>query len=47
MSVDLKGLLGKLNATVRNALEAGAGLCVSRTHYDIEVEVPDVPGGEG
>ena len=38
MSVDLKGLLGKLNATVRNALESGAGLCVSRTHYDIEVE---------
>jgi type VI secretion system protein VasG len=38
MSVDLKGLLSKLNATVRNALESGAGLCVSRTHYDIEVE---------
>jgi type VI secretion system protein VasG len=27
-----------LNDTTRNALEAAAGLCVSRTHYDVEVE---------
>ncbi len=38
MSVNLKSLIGKLNATTRNALEAAAGLCLSRTHYDIEIE---------
>ncbi|HTQ57947.1 MAG TPA: type VI secretion system ATPase TssH [Bryobacteraceae bacterium] len=38
MSVNLKSLIGKLNDTTRNALEAAAGLCVSRTHYDTEVE---------
>ncbi len=38
MSVNLKSLIGKLNDPTRNALEAGAGLCVSRTNYDIEVE---------
>ena len=38
MSVNLKSLIGKLNDTTRNALEAAAGLCVSRTHYDIEIE---------
>jgi type VI secretion system protein VasG len=27
-----------LNDTTRNAMEAAAGLCVSRTHYDVEVE---------
>src|SRR5580693_7891960 len=38
MSVNLKGLIGKLNDTTRGALEAAAGLCLSRTHYDVEVE---------
>jgi type VI secretion system protein VasG len=38
MSVNLKSLIGKLNATMRGALEGAAGLCLSRTHYDIEVE---------
>ena len=38
MAVNLKSLIGKLNDSARNALEAAAGLCVSRTHYDIEVE---------
>ena len=38
MNVNLKSLIGKLNDTTRNALEAAAGLCVSRTHYDIEIE---------
>jgi ATP-dependent Clp protease ATP-binding subunit ClpA len=27
-----------LNSTTRNALEAAAGLCLSRTHYDVEIE---------
>jgi type VI secretion system protein VasG len=38
MSTNLKALIGKLNDTTRRALEAAAGLCVSRTHYDIEIE---------
>jgi type VI secretion system protein VasG len=38
MGVNLKSLIGKLNDTTRNALEAAAGLCLSRTHYDVEVE---------
>ena len=38
MSVSLKSLIGKLNDTTRGALEAAAGLCLSRTNYDIEIE---------
>jgi type VI secretion system protein VasG len=38
MSTNLKALIGKLNDTTRNALEAAAGFCLSRTHYDIEIE---------
>jgi len=38
MSTNLKGLIEKLNDTTRRALEAAAGLCVARTHYDIEIE---------
>jgi type VI secretion system protein VasG len=38
MTVNLRGLIGKLNAQTRNALEAAAGLCLSRTHYDVEIE---------
>jgi type VI secretion system protein VasG len=38
MGTNLKSLIGKLNDTTRSALEASAGLCLSRTHYDIEVE---------
>jgi type VI secretion system protein VasG len=38
MAVNLRSLIGKLNDTTRNALEAAAGLCLSRTHYDVEVE---------
>ncbi len=38
MSINLKAVIGKLNETTRRALEAAAGLCVSRTHYDIEIE---------
>ena len=36
--MNLKALIGKLNDPTRSALEAAAGLCLSRTHYDIEVE---------
>ena len=38
MGVNLKSLIGKLNDPARAALEAAAGLCLSRTHYDIEIE---------
>ena len=38
MSLNLKSLISKLNDATRSALEAAAGLCVSRTHYDIEIE---------
>jgi type VI secretion system protein VasG len=38
MSLNLRSLIGKLNDTARGALEAAAGLCLSRTHYDVEIE---------
>src|SRR5438874_2214714 len=38
MSINLKSLIGRLNDTTRGTLEAAAGLCLSRTHYDIEPE---------
>ncbi|MGB9487605.1 MAG: type VI secretion system ATPase TssH [Terriglobia bacterium] len=38
MALNLKSLIAKLNELTRNALESAAGLCLSRTHYDIEVE---------
>ncbi|MGB0007704.1 MAG: AAA family ATPase, partial [Candidatus Sulfotelmatobacter sp.] len=36
--MNLKSLIGKLNDSTRGAMEAAAGLCLARTHYDIEVE---------
>jgi type VI secretion system protein VasG len=38
MGLNLKALIGKLNDQSRATLEGAAGLCLSRTHYDIEVE---------
>ena len=38
MNVDPRALVGRLNHDTRNALEGAAGLCVSRTHYDVEIE---------
>src|ERR1039457_552591 len=38
MNVNLKSLIEKLTPSARNTLEAAAGLCVTRTHYDVEVE---------
>jgi type VI secretion system protein VasG len=38
MSVNLKALIGRLNPETRNALESSAGLCLSRTNYDVEIE---------
>ena len=38
MNLNLKSLIGKLNDTGRSALEAAAGLCLTRTHYDVDIE---------
>src|SRR5208283_1735487 len=35
---NLKTLIGKLNATCRGALESAAGLCMSHTHYEVDLE---------
>ena len=36
--IPAKSLIGKLNPTCRRALEAAAGLCLSRTHFHVEIE---------
>ena len=36
--VSLKSLIGRLNDTCRRSLEGAAGLCLSRTNYNVEVE---------
>ena len=38
MGVNVRSLIGKLNDPTRSALEAAAGFCLSRTHYDVEIE---------
>src|SRR5436305_14661466 len=37
-TIDLKSLVGRLNEPCRRALEAAAGLTLSRTHYNVEIE---------
>jgi type VI secretion system protein VasG len=38
MSVELGPLIKKLNGTARNALVEAGSLCLSRTHYSVEIE---------
>ncbi len=38
INIDLKSLVGRLNEPCRVALEGAAGICVSRTHYNVEIE---------
>jgi type VI secretion system protein VasG len=38
ITVDIKSLLGRLNPYCTRSLEAAAGQCVSRTHYEVTVE---------
>jgi len=38
MHVDTKALVNKLNSTCKRALESAAALCVSKTHYNVELE---------
>ncbi len=37
-SIDLKSLVGRLNDTCRRALEGAAGMTMSRSHYNVEIE---------
>ncbi len=37
-SVNLKALVAKLNDPCRRSLEGAAGLCLSRTNYNVEIE---------
>ncbi|MGH7155794.1 MAG: Clp protease N-terminal domain-containing protein, partial [Acetobacteraceae bacterium] len=50
-AVDLKQLVARLNDPCRRALEAAAGLTLSRTHYNVEIEhwlltLADRPDGD-
>ncbi len=38
VQVNLKQLIGKLNDTSHRCLEGAAGLCLSRTNYNVEIE---------
>ncbi|MEW5766826.1 MAG: type VI secretion system ATPase TssH [bacterium] len=38
VNVDIKSLLRRLNGFCTRSLEAAAGLCVSRTHYEVTIE---------
>ena len=38
VAVDLKSLVGRLTDTARRQLEAAAGLTLSRSHYNVEIE---------
>ena len=38
MAISLKAIVTKLNDTTRKALEDAAGLCLARTHYNVEIE---------
>lgn len=36
--IDLKTLVSKLNSQCRQSLESALGLCLARTHYNVEIE---------
>ena len=38
ITIDPKSLIDRLTPRARDALEQGAGLCLSRTHYSVEIE---------
>jgi type VI secretion system protein VasG len=38
LTVDIRSLLGRLNPFCSRCLEAAAGLCVSRSHYEVTLE---------
>ncbi len=47
MSLNLKSLVGKLTDNARRGLEGAAGLCLSRTNYEVELEHWFLKLGEG
>ena len=38
VAVNLKSLIGRLTETGRRQIEAAAGLTLSRSHYNVEIE---------
>ena len=38
VTVDLRSLVGRMDDLCRRSLEAAAGLTLSRTHYNVEIE---------
>src|SRR6516165_143863 len=38
MDLNLKSLIEKLNDTCRDTLESAAGLCLSHTNYEVDIE---------
>lgn len=51
VAVDLKSLIGRLSDTTRRQVEAAAGLTLSRSHYNVEVEhlllkLAETPGSD-
>ncbi len=38
MATNLKSLISRLNPTCRSAMEGAAGLCLSHTHYEVDIE---------
>jgi len=51
MGLDLKSLVGKLTETARRSLEGAAGVCLSRTNYEVDMEhwftkALDTPDGD-
>lgn len=38
MALNLRSLITKLNHTTRGTLEGAAGVCLARTHYNVEIE---------
>ncbi|MBK7365808.1 MAG: type VI secretion system ATPase TssH [Nitrosomonas sp.] len=38
MITNLKSLIDRLNSTCRSAMEGAAGLCLSNTHYEVDIE---------
>ena len=38
MMSSLKSLVGKFDDATRAAMEGAAGVCVTRTHYEVEIE---------
>jgi type VI secretion system protein VasG len=51
VTIDLKSLVGRLTDTCRRQLEAAAGLTLSRSHYNVEIEhvllkLVEMPGSD-